>query len=104
MTKPIRKGSRRIDSKRKSPKEGILPLRRENFYIIGAGLVVILAGYLAMLGAPVEGFLPLVLAPTLLVLGYCVIIPVGIMFKKSYLRRGSGGGNDTAGQQPGTTR
>ena len=95
MAKPIRKGSRRIEARRKGPKEGILPLRKENFYIIGAGLVVILAGYLAMIRGPVEGFLPLVLAPTLLVLGYCVIIPVGIMFKKSYLRRERDGENPT---------
>ena len=99
MTKPIRKGSRRVDSKRKSPKEGILPLRRENFYIIGAGLVVILAGYLAMLGAPVEGFLPLVLAPTLLVLGYCVIIPVGIMYRP-WRRPRSDGGPEPQLKQP----
>ena len=104
MAKPIRKGSRRIDARRKGPKEGILPLRKENFYIIGAGLVVILAGYLAMLQGPVEGFLPLVLSPTLLVLGYCVIIPVGILFKKSYLGRKAGGENHIAGQQAETAR
>ena len=103
MAKPIRKGSRRIDAKRKSLKEGILPLRKENFYIMGAGLLVILVGYLAMLQGPVEGFLPLVLAPTLLVLGYCVIVPVGILFKKSYFRREPSGQNHTAGQQAETT-
>lgn len=59
-----------------------LPLARENFMIIGIGLVVILGGYLAMLEGSVEGFLPLVLAPILLVLGYCVIIPLGILYKK----------------------
>jgi len=47
-----------------------------------AGLVVILAGYMALSEKTVTGFLPLTLAPILLVLGYCVIIPVGIMYRK----------------------
>ena len=47
-----------------------------------AGLVLIVAGYLALSGDKVEGFLPLTLAPILLVLGYCVVIPVGIMYRK----------------------
>jgi hypothetical protein len=44
---------------------------------------VIVAGYLAMLEGSVEGFLPLVLSPILLVTGYCVVIPIGIMYRKS---------------------
>ena len=82
MAKTVRKGERR----RKGQKPEKLPLEKENFYIIGVGLVVILVGYLALANGPIEGFLPLVLAPTLLVLGYCVIIPLGILWKKSYLR------------------
>ncbi len=87
MAKPVRK----TESKRRSVKDDKLPLGKENFYIIGVGLVVILAGYLALAKGPIEGFLPLVLAPILLVLGYCVIIPLGILYKKSYL-----GGETTA--------
>jgi uncharacterized membrane protein HdeD (DUF308 family) len=64
-------------------REPQLPLGRQNFLIIGSGIVVILLGYLVMAEASVEGFLPLVLAPILLVLGYCVIIPVGILYRKS---------------------
>ncbi len=69
--------------RRKSLKDEMLPLSKQNFYIIGVGLLLIVAGYAAMLEGSVEGFLPLVAAPILLVLGYCVIIPLGIMFKKS---------------------
>ena len=68
---------------RKGLKDDLLPLGRENFLILGLGLLVIAAGYLAMLEGSVEGFLPLVVAPLLLVLGYCVIIPLGILYKKS---------------------
>jgi hypothetical protein len=80
VAKPIRK---KESSRRRSTREEHLPLGRENFIILGIGLAVIVLGYLAMIGAPVEGFLPLVLAPILLVLGYCVIIPFGIMYRKN---------------------
>ncbi len=78
---------KRADQKKRTQlKDNTLPLGKENFYIIGLGVVVIIVGYLALARGPVEGFLPLVFAPVLLVLGYCVIIPLGILFKKSYLK------------------
>ncbi len=79
MAKPIR---RKESAKRRATRDEHLPLGRENFVILGIGLAVIIIGYLAMLEGSVEGFLPLVLAPILLVLGYCIIIPVGIMYRK----------------------
>ncbi|HTX99982.1 MAG TPA: hypothetical protein VMG09_08165 [Bacteroidota bacterium] len=79
MAKPIRK--KELQRHRVS-KEDVLPLGKENFRIIGIGILVIVAGYLAMLEGSVEGFLPLVLAPILLVAGYCVIVPIGIMYRK----------------------
>ncbi len=86
MAKPIRKSGRRTEAKRRGLKEGTLPLSKQNFTIIGVGLLVIAAGYIAMMTGPVEGFLPLVLAPALLVLGYCVIVPFGIIYRKSLFR------------------
>ena len=68
--------------------EGSIPLARENYIIMGVGIAVIIAGYLAMLQGSVEGFLPLVVSPILLVTGYCVIIPLGILYKKSSLSTG----------------
>jgi len=79
VAKPVRKK----EQKRKSFHHDPLPLARENYYILCAGIVVIIAGYLAMLEGSVEGFLPLVLSPLLLVSGYCVLIPLGIMYRKS---------------------
>jgi hypothetical protein len=58
------------------------PLEKENYIILGIGLVVIVLGYLALSGNTVEGFSQLTVAPILLVLGYCVIIPVGILYRK----------------------
>lgn len=75
---------KRQDKRRQ--KDEKLPLGKENFIIIGVGIAVIVVGYLALANGPIEGFLPLVLAPILLVLGYCVIIPLGIMYRRSYLK------------------
>jgi hypothetical protein len=72
----------RREARRRGQKEEELPLRRENFVILGAGVVVILLGYAAMMEGSVEGFLPLFVAPILLVLGYCVIFPLGILYRK----------------------
>ena len=76
MAKPIK------NKVRKPNREPALPLDRQNFIIIGIGLLTIIAGYAAMLEGSIEGFLPLVVSPVLLVLGYCVIIPVGILYRK----------------------
>jgi hypothetical protein len=67
---------------RKPIRETALPLVRQNFVILGAGILVIAAGYVAMIEGSIEGFLPLVVSPILLVLGYCVIIPIGILYRK----------------------
>ncbi len=69
--------------KQKGFQEGSIPLAKENYAIMGAGVAVIVAGYLAMLQGSIEGFLPLVVSPILLVVGYCVLIPLGILYRKS---------------------
>ena len=67
---------------RKSKHDEIFPLERENYIILLIGLIVIIFGYIALAGNKVEGFSQLNIAPVLLVLGYCVIIPLGIMYRK----------------------
>lgn len=77
MAKPVNKR----ESKRRQAREAHLPLGKQNFLIMGGGLLVIVVGYLTMLTGGVEGFLPLVVAPLLLVVGYCVLIPIGILYR-----------------------
>lgn len=67
---------------KRSKADDSLPFDRENYIILGIGLLVIVLGYVALSGNTVEGFSQLTLAPILLVLGYCVIIPVGILYRK----------------------
>ena len=72
---------------RASGKPETLPLDRTNFRIIGLGILVIALGYLAMSEGSVEVFLPITLAPILLVVGYCVVIPIGILYRKGFFSR-----------------
>ena len=72
----------KVVKQKKSRKDEVFPLKRINFTIMGAGLICIVVGYIALMQDGVEGFLPLYIAPILLVLGYCVVIPIGIMYAK----------------------
>ncbi len=49
---------------------------------MGAGLVSIVLGYIALVQEPWDGFLPLYVAPILFAVGYCVLIPLGILYRK----------------------
>lgn len=52
----------------------------KNYIILAIGIVVIILGYVFMSENSVDGFLPTVLAPVFLIIGYCVIIPFGILY------------------------
>lgn len=82
MARAIRK-----EHGRKGGKDDHLPLDALNFKIIGAGIVIIILGYLALSTGSVEGFLPLTVAPVLLVLGYCLVLPIGIMYRRGLFAR-----------------
>ncbi|MFH1051446.1 MAG: DUF3098 domain-containing protein [bacterium] len=67
----------------------VFPLERKNFIWAGSGLVVIIIGYILMATgitddpALVEGTwnnpLAISVAPVLLVIGYCILIPFAIL-------------------------
>lgn len=73
-----------------APANWKFPLEKNNFIIIGVGIVFIIVGYLLMgTGVSEEPALldnakwnnplAIVVAPIMLMLGYCVIIPFGIL-------------------------
>lgn len=71
-----------IKAKKSSPASHIhIALTKKNYMIIGFGILLIIVGYILMAANSVDGFLPTVVAPILLVAGYCVVIPVGILLK-----------------------
>jgi hypothetical protein len=69
-------------AKKKVKKDELLPLDSSNYKIIGSGIVALIIGYILLSTSPWDGFLALTMAPIFLVLGYCVIIPFGIMHRK----------------------
>ncbi len=77
----VKTASKSKKTSSRAKKELSLPLEKTNFLIIGAGILVLIIGYILMSENSVNGFLPTVLSPILLVLGYCVIIPYGILKK-----------------------
>ena len=59
-----------------------LPFSSENYIIFGIGIFLIILGYLALSKGPWNSFWSLTLAPILLVIGYCIVIPVAILYRK----------------------
>lgn len=62
-----------MEKAEKAAKKG-LPFTRQNYLLMGAGLLAIIVGYIAL------GSGSITLAPILLVLGYCVLFPLGIIW------------------------
>lgn len=73
----------------KQKKEITFPFERINYIIIGIGIVVLVLGYILMAEDTVDGFAATVIAPILLVLGYVVIIPYGILKKSGNEKQGT---------------
>ena len=73
------KSKKQQSSKFAKKKEFYFPLEKENFIIIGLGCLLLVIGYVMMSQNSVDGFMPTVAAPILLVAGYCVVIPYGIL-------------------------
>jgi hypothetical protein len=63
-----------------------LPFGRTNYILMGAALVAIILGYISL------GSGSITLAPILLVLGYCVLFPIGIIWngRKEQEKAGTG--------------
>lgn len=59
-----------------------LPYSERNMWLFGLGLIAIALGYVFLSLPPVDGFMSLTLAPLLLVLGYCVLIPIALLSYK----------------------
>lgn len=68
------------NKKSKQTEKFHLSLTNKNYMIIGLGILVIIIGYVLMSENSVDGFMPTVVAPILLVLGYIVIVPFGLLF------------------------
>lgn len=52
------------------------PFTKENYIIMGIGLLFIIVGYIFL------GIGDITISPILLTLGYCVFFPIGIIYKR----------------------
>ncbi len=76
---PPRRAQQRRTSERQTKS---LPYSERNIWLFGLGLVTIALGYVFLSLPPVDGFMSLTLAPLLLVLGYCVLLPIAVLSGK----------------------
>jgi|WetSurMetagenome_2_1015567.scaffolds.fasta_scaffold993826_1 hypothetical protein len=56
--------------------------QRDNYIILGIGVAVIILGYIVMSMGDAVSPLSITIAPIILFIGYCVIVPLGIVFRK----------------------
>lgn len=54
---------------------------KRNWRWLGSGLVVIIIGYIALMQGPYNNPLSVTVAPILLTIGYCILIPVGLAIR-----------------------
>jgi hypothetical protein len=81
---------------KRSARKDRLPFTKTNYQILGVALLVIVAGYIALAQKPWDGFLPLVVAPILLVTGYCILVPLGILYRSKKERNENGATQDSS--------
>lgn len=63
-------------------KETIWPFKKNNYLIFGIGVLVIILGYVLMATGDVNSFQSVKLSPFILFIGYVVLIPLSIFYKK----------------------
>jgi membrane protease YdiL (CAAX protease family) len=65
-----------------------LPFTRINYWLFALGIAVIVVGYIALAQPATpptpksNSFWSLTVAPILLIIGYCIIIPIAILYQK----------------------
>ncbi len=77
---PTRRTPSRAKAKENIPVRPFqMPFDQKNMRIIFIGIAVIVLGYLLMYFSPVMSTMAITISPIILLLGYCVIVPIGIM-------------------------
>ena len=63
-------------------KETIWPFKKNNYLIFGIGVLTIILGYILMASGDVNSFLSIRLSPFILFIGYVILIPLSIFYRK----------------------
>jgi uncharacterized membrane protein HdeD (DUF308 family) len=77
MSKPEPRRPRRARGRRPAARHTALEFTRKNYVILGSGLLSIVVGYILLSRGSISA------APVLLVAGYCVLIPLGILVRRT---------------------
>lgn len=77
MSKPLQK-----TKKIKGNDVPALPFTKINYLLFFAGVITLIVGYITLSIGPWDSFMSLTLSPILLVLAYCVLIPVAILYRR----------------------
>lgn len=60
-----------------------------NYTIILVGIAVVIIGYIVMAMGDATSVLSVTIAPIILFIGYCIVIPVGILYRKKEAQKES---------------
>ena len=60
-----------------------LPFTSENYIIFSIGILLLFIGYFALGTGPANSLESLSIGPVILVLSYCVVIPLAILYRKN---------------------
>ena len=55
---------------------------KTNYQFFSIGLIIIIFGYIIMATGETDSYQSTKIAPLILMLGYCVVIPLSILYKK----------------------
>lgn len=72
----------KVQVKKIQSKKSALPFTAENYYLFFAGLATVIIGYICMASGPVYGFLSLTVSPIIVCIGYLVLIPMALIYRK----------------------
>lgn len=74
---------RRVDTQRKAKAVMEMPLKPINYKIIIGGAILIVIAYIILAeNNTVYGFIPLNVVPIILFVGYLIVIPFGILYRR----------------------
>ena len=73
-----------------------MPFEGKNMVLIVAGVGIIALGYLIMWMSPTMSEMALTVSPIVLLIGYCIVIPMGILAGTKSFRKVSSPGADEA--------
>ncbi len=68
-------------AKKKKKNLAALSLSAKNYWLFGLAVLLLIIGYIFMSIGPVDGVMTLTIAPIILVIAYCIVVPIAIFAK-----------------------